>query len=209
MATPTAWWLAPSAGADRCGAEPSCTSGCWRRRRFPILRLVPPRRICCRLLAVRAGRSGSACALWLARSRRGAAGRDAAGWRSPSPPLDRSSPARRTPGLIYRPAQHAVCRTLRFGVRVDRHRRRRSLLADATGVATHVSGPFPKRLVLTTLVYPQGRKPLSYHPRDEQWEIRGNEAILRSAAKGQEFVIDGAYYPELGAWVASLIRRNA
>lgn len=56
---------------------------------------------------------------------------------------------------------------------------------------------------------PQGRPPISYHPRDDQWEIRDDDVLLRSAAKGQEFVIDGACYPELEAWVGGLIRRNA
>ena len=33
--------------------------------------------------------------------------------------------------------------------------------------------------------------------------------MLRSVAKGQEFVIDGALYPELEPWMAGLIRRHA
>lgn len=55
---------------------------------------------------------------------------------------------------------------------------------------------------------PQGRPPLTYNPRPDQWQLEGDRALLRSAAKGQEFVLDGAYYPELEDWVSSIIRNN-
>lgn len=56
---------------------------------------------------------------------------------------------------------------------------------------------------------PQSRQPLSYHANAKRWEVREDGVTLRSAAKGQEFIIDGAAYPELEAWAANLIRGNA
>lgn len=54
-----------------------------------------------------------------------------------------------------------------------------------------------------------GCSPLSYHPRADQWQHDGDRVVLRSAAKGQEFVLDGAEYPEIDGWVASLVKENA
>ncbi|MGZ2748538.1 Nmad3 family putative nucleotide modification protein [Burkholderia stagnalis] len=56
---------------------------------------------------------------------------------------------------------------------------------------------------------PDGREPMSYHANANRWEVREDGVVLRSVAKGQEFVIDGALYPELESWVAGLIRRHA
>ncbi|RQQ53885.1 Nmad3 family putative nucleotide modification protein [Burkholderia stagnalis] len=56
---------------------------------------------------------------------------------------------------------------------------------------------------------PDGREPMSYHANANRWAIREDGVMLRSVAKGQEFVIDGALYPELEPWVAGLIRRHA
>jgi hypothetical protein len=56
---------------------------------------------------------------------------------------------------------------------------------------------------------PKGRPPLSYHPKATSWH-EGNESVtLRSAAKGQEFVLNSAPYPELEAWAGNLIKENA
>ncbi|CAI8922388.1 hypothetical protein SB776_27735 [Burkholderia sp. SIMBA_045] len=52
---------------------------------------------------------------------------------------------------------------------------------------------------------PKGRTPLTYHPRADCWKVEGDSVTLKTAAKGQEFVIDGKTYPELGQWVANLI----
>jgi hypothetical protein len=51
-----------------------------------------------------------------------------------------------------------------------------------------------------------GQAPLSYHPRRDQWKCDGDLVTLRSAAKGQEFVLDGKAYPQAGKWVADIIR---
>lgn len=56
---------------------------------------------------------------------------------------------------------------------------------------------------------PDGKPPLSYHPRADRWQYDGERVRLRSAAKGQEFVLDSAYYPEADAWVSDLISNHA
>jgi hypothetical protein len=53
---------------------------------------------------------------------------------------------------------------------------------------------------------PEGRPPLSYHPNAMSWKDEGQSVTLRSAAKGQEFVIDGNSYPQLESWASDLIR---
>jgi Nucleotide modification associated domain 3 len=55
----------------------------------------------------------------------------------------------------------------------------------------------------------EGQAPLSYHPKSSRWNREGDCVTLRSAAKGQEFVLDGAAYPPLEDWVADLIRGHA
>lgn len=56
---------------------------------------------------------------------------------------------------------------------------------------------------------PKGRTPLTYHPRADCWNADGDSVTLKTAAKGQEFVIDGKAYPELEQWVANLIEDAA
>jgi len=56
---------------------------------------------------------------------------------------------------------------------------------------------------------PKGRAPLSYHPKQESWLDEHDSVTLRSAGKGQEFVIDGKNYPELESWAHNLIRESA
>jgi hypothetical protein len=56
---------------------------------------------------------------------------------------------------------------------------------------------------------PQGRAPLSYHPKAESWTDAGESVTLLSAAKGQEFVIDGNLYPQLESWAGNLIKESA
>jgi len=55
---------------------------------------------------------------------------------------------------------------------------------------------------------PNGRPPLTFNPRPEQWNRDGDRVRLRSAAKGQEFVLDSTDYPEAREWVASIVRNN-
>ena len=56
---------------------------------------------------------------------------------------------------------------------------------------------------------PEGRTPLSYHPKATNWKDEDGSVTLRSAAKGQEFVIDGDAYPQLESWAGNLIRESA
>jgi hypothetical protein len=54
-----------------------------------------------------------------------------------------------------------------------------------------------------------GQPSLSYHHRPDQWHQEEDGVTLCSAAKGQEFVLDGAAYPLAESWVAGLIRSQA
>lgn len=62
--------------------------------------------------------------------------------------------------------------------------------------------------LLPAAFYPSGeRPPLSYHHNRERWQRRGgNTCSLRSAARGQEFVLDLDWYPELLPWLAGLLQ---
>lgn len=50
---------------------------------------------------------------------------------------------------------------------------------------------------------------MRHHPNQGRWQEEGSLVTLRSAAKGQEFVLDGALYLELELWVAGLVRGSA
>lgn len=52
-----------------------------------------------------------------------------------------------------------------------------------------------------------GRPPLSYHPIGPRWSRDDYGVILRSAAKGQEFVLDGSFYPEAEPWLSNLLAK--
>lgn len=53
--------------------------------------------------------------------------------------------------------------------------------------------------------YPAERPPLTYHNDLTRWQVDDDYAYLQSAARGQEFVLDTAYYPEALAWVWSVL----
>ena len=60
---------------------------------------------------------------------------------------------------------------------------------------------------LPACFYPEDdRTPMSYHRNRERWGLEDGVCCLRSASRGQEFVLDGAQYPEAMEWAASLIR---
>ena len=48
------------------------------------------------------------------------------------------------------------------------------------------------------------RKPLSYHKKQERWELHNNHVILKTARRGQEFVFDTKDYPEAIDWLNDL-----
>ncbi|MDB5906423.1 MAG: hypothetical protein JWP34_537 [Massilia sp.] len=56
---------------------------------------------------------------------------------------------------------------------------------------------------------PEGRVPLNYHPNPDSWKNEEGSVTLRSAAKGQEFVINGDVYPQLESWTGNPIKENA
>ena len=52
----------------------------------------------------------------------------------------------------------------------------------------------------------EGRTPMSYHASEDRWVREGNRTLLKSVAKGQEFVINGSEYPEMASWASAIIR---
>lgn len=54
-----------------------------------------------------------------------------------------------------------------------------------------------------------GQKPLSYHGDLKRWTQVDKRCRLRSAAKGQEFVLQASDYPEASPWLDDLLQRNA
>jgi len=59
-------------------------------------------------------------------------------------------------------------------------------------------------------LYPRkGRSPLSYHPDVGAFTRKGKETVLRSTARGQEYVLDTHEYPDAIGWARQLIASNA
>jgi hypothetical protein len=59
---------------------------------------------------------------------------------------------------------------------------------------------------LTGWFSPSGtRRPLSYHSNMNRWATDGKYAVLRTVARGQEFVLDVADYPEAISWIREII----
>lgn len=59
---------------------------------------------------------------------------------------------------------------------------------------------------LPSWFYPKGRPALTYHDNLNRWSLERETVTLKSVAKGQEFVLDGAYYPELECWFSTIIK---
>ncbi len=58
--------------------------------------------------------------------------------------------------------------------------------------------------------YPRGRTPLTYHNDPHRWTVLDDhQVLLRTATRGQEFVLDVAQYPEALAWAHGLIGKEA
>lgn len=55
----------------------------------------------------------------------------------------------------------------------------------------------------------EGRAPLSYHARADRWRLDSPWCYLNCAARGQEFVLDLAVYPELETWLADLLWKDS
>ncbi len=54
------------------------------------------------------------------------------------------------------------------------------------------------------LVPRRGRPALGYHDDPKRWAMHDGRVLLRSVARGQEFVLDLDHYPEAEAWLAEL-----
>jgi hypothetical protein len=55
--------------------------------------------------------------------------------------------------------------------------------------------------------HPEKQRRLSYHRGDEGdklWQVKGDHVFLKSAAPGQEFVLDTKYYPEAIPWLKDI-----
>jgi hypothetical protein len=53
---------------------------------------------------------------------------------------------------------------------------------------------------------PSGSQPaLSYHRTPNRWTVDGDSVLLRSAAIGQEFVLDADHFPESRQWLRELL----
>ena len=53
--------------------------------------------------------------------------------------------------------------------------------------------------------YPENQEQaLSYHTDYQRWEKHKDHVVLKSAAPGQEFVLDSMFYPELEKWLKDL-----
>jgi hypothetical protein len=49
------------------------------------------------------------------------------------------------------------------------------------------------------------RPPLTYHENQDRWTLNGEQLILRSVGRGQEFVLDLDRYPEAHRWVEPIL----
>jgi hypothetical protein len=71
---------------------------------------------------------------------------------------------------------------------------------------TAASAQNPSTWDLPVWFYPEGQRPaLTYHANPERWRINGARTELKSAARGQEFILDCDEYPEAIPWVAHLL----
>lgn len=72
------------------------------------------------------------------------------------------------------------------------------------------AGRSRSRWRLPQWMHPEGRdSTLSYHSDFSRWQKSGEHALLQSAARGQEFVLDLDDYPEGVDWIRGLISRAA
>jgi hypothetical protein len=50
---------------------------------------------------------------------------------------------------------------------------------------------------------------MSHHGDLRRWTSEGDEVLVRSVGRGQEFVVDVERYAGVGAWAQALIRQAA
>ena len=78
--------------------------------------------------------------------------------------------------------------------------------------ALRLTAPGEKRTVwwLPRWFHPEGRQSvLSCHSNPTRWEAHTRYTLLRSVARGQEFVLDIEHYPEAIAWLSELFAEAA
>ena len=51
----------------------------------------------------------------------------------------------------------------------------------------------------------EGRPALGYHKKANRWSVNRDRLLLRSVARGQEFVLDLDWYPEAVSWLRELL----
>ncbi len=74
---------------------------------------------------------------------------------------------------------------------------------------TAPSAQNPSIWALPAWFYPTGRQtPLTYHKDLGRWRMIGSRTELRTAARGQEFILDCEEYPETIAWVSALLQER-
>lgn len=62
-------------------------------------------------------------------------------------------------------------------------------------------GESRSKWLLPSCFYPDGKTPLSYHDDPRRWALGESGTKLRSAARGQEFVLDLDEYPDVVEWL--------
>jgi hypothetical protein len=50
-----------------------------------------------------------------------------------------------------------------------------------------------------------GRQPLSYHSNPARWTRESDALLLSTVGRGQEFILDSAFYPKASLWAESVI----
>ena len=96
------------------------------------------------------------------------------------------------------PAVKGMTKIKQTGAGVFRHYHASRCLTDA--------GCSRSRWRLPSWMHPEGRgSSLSYHSDASRWQRAGNSTLLRSVARGQEFVLDLDHYPEGVSWVRKLL----
>jgi len=80
---------------------------------------------------------------------------------------------------------------------------------SATRQLTAPSASNPSLWKLPEWFFPRkGRRPLTYHSDMGRWRTTGDGTELRTAGRGQEFILDCDEYPETFSWLSQLIKTD-
>lgn len=62
---------------------------------------------------------------------------------------------------------------------------------------------------LPSWFYPEhGKPPMTYHKSTKRWKKVGEKLFLQTVGRGQEFVLDTAYYPEAVPWIREILKNH-